>query len=69
MNSERCFEMSIPKKTLEDLLASHLYSISFADDNENVQIEFMSLKGDSVPINILLKKEREMTVYRYNGKS
>lgn len=67
----RNIEMAIPKKTLSDLLESHLYSISFANDNEDVEIEFKAkhLQGtsDTIPIAIKLSSRKEVKDNRDNG--
>lgn len=58
----RHIEMAIPKKTLEDLIAAHLYSVSYANDNEDIEIEFKApllrnAKADSIPITIKMRSE------------
>jgi len=57
----RHIEFAIPKKTLQDLLASHLYAMSYANDDEDIEIEFkadhLRTTGDKIPITITLRKE------------
>ena len=73
MNSERTIETAISLGTIKDLVASHLYAIGYANDNEEVDLEFgsinilTSLKDAQVPITIKLKKKLEVNTIRVDG--
>jgi len=59
MISERSFELDIPLKTVEDLIAAHLYAVGYVLDNEDVDIQGGAIDEDFTNMHVfgVIKKE------------
>lgn len=68
MNFEmRSISISFPKKTLEDLIAGHLYAVTMLNDDEDVELELKNI-GETIPIMMNISKKKEVDVIRINGR-
>ena len=67
MNSEKSFEVKVSRGHIRDALLPMLYTTGAIPHN----VEVLSLENDSelIPIRLKLKKEQEVQITRYNGKS
>lgn len=68
MNVEmRSISIPFPRKTLEDLIAGHLYAITILNDDEDVELELKNI-GETIPIQMNISKKKEVDVIKVNGQ-
>lgn len=70
MNSERTLAISLPDKTVQDLLAAHLYAMTVVNDDEdilNINLSGVDTHGHRHLEFKIKQKRKEVKVTRKDG--